>query len=237
MNNRQLNKYEMLCAVYNVYDTEKEAFNSFPAAAAAFSDIKMIYKEIELNEKIINQGTKGKVDSKNTAQEQVIRTGLILAGAIYAYAVDKNDYELMTFSDLNSKSFSKLRDSEVPITVDNIIDKAEELGDLLIPFGISVEKKTAARQLLNEYTEKYADLNTGKTSKKTANANVAMLLEKADKKLKVLDKLMLNVKESNAELYSKYNAARVIIDKAGSHKIAAPAGSATSAETTAKQQG
>ena len=130
MNNRLLNKYEMLNSVFSVYDADKEAFSSFPAVAASFSDIKMICKEIELNEKIINQGTKGKVESKNTAQEEIIKTGLILAGAIYAYAVEKNDAELMTFSDLSTKSFLKLRESEVPIKVDSIIDKTEELGDL-----------------------------------------------------------------------------------------------------------
>ena len=46
-----------------------------------------------------------------------------------------------------------------------------------------------------------------------------MLFDKADKKLKVLDKLMLGFKESSPELYSRYNAARVIYDKRGSHKV------------------
>mgnify|MGYP001605910363 CR=1 FL=1 len=46
-----------------------------------------------------------------------------------------------------------------------------------------------------------------------------MLFDKADKKLKVLDKLMLGFKESSPELYSRYNAARVIYDKVSSHKV------------------
>lgn len=218
MNNRQLNKYDMLGSVCSLYDTESGAFAAFPAVAAPFSDIKMVYQEIGLNEKIIKEGTKGKVSSKNTAQEQIVKIGLIFAGALYAYAVDTNDQELMTFSDLNSKSFSKLRDSEVPITVESILAKVEGLGDKLIPYGISTEKKTSGREMLNEYIAKFAELNSGKTSKKTANENISMLLEKADKKLKVLDKLMLGVQEANAGLYSKYTSARVIVDKASSHK-------------------
>jgi hypothetical protein len=237
MNVRQLNKYEMLCSVYNFYDTEKVDLSSFSAVTAPFTDVKMICKEIELNEKIVNQGTKGKVGSKNTAQEEIIKNGLIIAGAIYAYAVEKNDIELMNFSDLSTRSFARLRDSEIPIKIDDILSKAEELGDLLTQFGATAAKRTAAKLVLDNYTDKFAELNSGKVSKKTANETINLLFDKADKKLKVLDKLMLGVQESNAELYTKYDNARVIIDKAASRKTAvadSPAQTTTTTTTAAK---
>lgn len=234
MNNRQLNKYEMLCAIYTLYDKQKEAFTEFNAVAGPFTAIKSFCKEIELNEKIVSEGTKGKVESKNNAQEKIIQTGLVIAGAIYAYAADKNDVELMTFSDLYSKSFTKLREAQVPIEVDKILDKAGELGDLLIPFGLSADKRTSARQTLDEYIDKFANLSSGKTSKKAAGENIAALFDNADKKLKVLDKLMLGVKEKNAELYAMYESAKVIIDKASSRKTTAQTETADTVPSTVK---
>ncbi|MFA5806619.1 MAG: hypothetical protein WC879_18460 [Melioribacteraceae bacterium] len=175
--------------------------------------------EIDLNEKIIQEGTKGKVISKDDSQAELIKTALVFAGSIYGYAAGKNDMELLTFADINSSTFNKLRDAEIPLTVEKILDKADALGTSLIPFGITEEKRTSGRAGLNDYLQKFGSVNTGKGSKKSARETNLMLFDKADKKLRVLDKLMLGFKESSPELYSRYNAARVIYDKGSSHKV------------------
>ena len=219
MNTREKNKHEMLGAVSNFYDTEKNSFAELPGISAAFADIKMIHKEIGLNEKIIQEGTKGKVVSKDDAQAELIKTALVFAGSVYGYAAGKNDSELLTFADINSKTFSKLRDSEIPLIVEKILDKADEIGETLIPFGITGEKRTLARTKLDDYLQKFGSVNTGKNTKKSARETNLMLFDKADQKLKVLDKLMFGFKESNTGLYSKYSAARVIYDKVSGYKV------------------
>lgn len=229
MNNRELNKYETLGRLVSLYENEKESFAGLPAIEKAFGDIKSAYKEIQLNEKVIQQGTKGLVNSKDNSQEQIIQMGLVFAGALYAYAVDKSDTGLITFSDISSKTFAKMRDSQIPIAIDGILDKVEELGDSVTEYGLPPEKRSAGRALLEDYIAKYDVLDNGKTSKKSARQNIISLLEKADAKLKVLDKLMLNIKESNSGLYAKYVSAKQIIDKAGTHKTA---GDSTATTTT-----
>ena len=218
MNTREKNKNETLDAVSNFYDAEKNSFTGLPGIVAAFSDIKMIHKEIDLNEKIIQEGTKGKVVSKDDSQDELVKTALVFAGSVYGYAAGKNDSELLTFADINSKTFSKLRDSEIPLIVEKILDKADEIGEALIPFGITEEKRTLARTKLDDYLQKFGSVNTGKSTKKSARETNLMLFDKAGQKLKVLDKLMFGFKESNPGLYSKYSAARVIYDKVSSHK-------------------
>ena len=218
MNTREKNKKEMLGAVSNFYEAEKSSFTPLPGVTAAFSDVIMIKKEIDLNEKIIQEGTKGKVISKDDSKAELIKTALVFSGSIYGYAADKNDLELLTFADINSSTFNKMRDAEIPLMVEKILDKADEIGEALIPFGITEEKRTTGRVKLNDYLQKYGSVNTGKGSKKSARETNLMLFEKADKKLKVLDKLMFGFKESNPELYSRYTAARVIYDKGSSHQ-------------------
>ena len=171
-----------------------------------------------MNEKVIQEGTKGKVISRDDSQAELIQTALVFAGAIYGYAAGKNDLELLTFADLDSSTFAKLRDAEIPLRVEKILDKGDEIGAALIPFGITEENRTLARAKLDDYLQKFGSVNTGKGSKKSAAESTQMLFKKMDKKLKVLDKLMLGFKESNPELYSRYNASRIIYDKKASHK-------------------
>ncbi len=230
MNTHEKNKYEMLEAVYGFYENEKENLVQLPAASAAFSEINLIVKEIALNEKIIQEGTKGKIISRNDSQAELIKIALVIAGAIYGYAAEKNNSELLNFADINTKTVSKLRNSEVPIFVEKIIEKADELGDELIPFGITADKRNSVRTLLKDYSDKYAVVSAGKVTKKSAGETIEMLLKKADAKVKVLDKLMIGFKDSNSQLYSKYSSARVIYDKAGKHKI--PAENVPQTETT-----
>jgi hypothetical protein len=221
MNTREKNKNEMLGSVAAYYEENKLQFAGMTGIVSTFSELTAIHKEIDLNEKVIQDGTRGKVVSKDLSQEELIKTALVFAGSIYGYAAAVNNPELLTFSDISGRTFLKLRDSEIPITVEKLLDKADELADDLIPYGITGEKRTEARSRLNNYFDKFSSVSTGKQTKKSSRETIDMLFNKADQKLKVLDKLMLGLKESNAELYSKYSAARVIVDKAGSRRTAA----------------
>lgn len=223
----------MLGTVVEFFEQEKTNF-SFPAAVAtAFGNLKMIVKEIKLNSLVVQEGTKGKVVSKDDSQEQIIRTTLVFAGAIYGYAATKNDTELLTFADINSRTILKLRDSEVPAFAEKILDKVDELGAELISFGIDETKRTLARTKLADYEEKFASLGSGRTTKKAAAENIPMLFNKADKLLKVLDKLLLGVKDDNPELFSRYTAARSIYDKRAAHNVDEPVVEELAATTTA----
>ncbi len=218
MNKQNRNKDEMVANVSAFGESEKDSFSDVPAIATTFADIKMCHREIELNDSIFKEGVKGIVVSKDVSQGELIKTGLVVAGGLYAYAVDNNDSELMTLADLNTKSFGKLRDSEIPVMVERIIDKADLLKDKLANYGITEAKLTESRTKLNDYITKFGSVSTGKGAKSAANSTIKLLLEKCDKKLKVLDKLMLAYKETNPVLYNKYLAARTIYNKGTTHK-------------------
>lgn len=222
MNKSEKNKFEMIGSVANFGKTENTSIATMPALVPEFSDLEMIHKEIGLNDRVLEEGTKGKVVSKNISQAEIVKTGLVFAGAIYGYAAAKEDSELMTFADVSSVTLKRLRDSEVPLVIERFLDKADELGNELAAYGITEEKRTAARRQLNNYLDDFSELSTGKGSKKTARQNITLLFNKADKKLKVIDKLMLGFKVSNPELYSKYEAARVIYDKGIGHTKSTP---------------
>jgi len=237
MNNRELNKYEMLVAVYGYYLGKKTAANFNRATTSVFEGIHLIVKEIELNEKTLQEGNKGKIASRDVTQDELSTTALVVAGALYGYAAGISDTELLNVSDINSSSLKRMRNSELPIFVESLFDKADSIGDGLIAYGVSAEYRTSARTLLNDYLSKYGEVNSGKTSKSKAHENVRLLLTKADEKLKVLDKLMFGVKVSNPDLYTEYESARVIIDKAVSHNTGSStenkdAGSTSNTATT-----
>jgi len=218
MNAREKNKKEMLQAVSEFYESEKDAFTGLPGVIAAFSDLGLINKEIDLNLKVIKEGIKGKIVSKDNSQDELIKMSLVFAGAVYGYAAVSNDFELLTFMDISSTSFYNLRDAEIPLLAEKILDKADALGAALIPYGISEEKRTNARAMLNDYLQKFGSVSTGRGSKKSATETNDMLLVKMEKKFKALDRLMLGFKEGSPELYSRYNASRVVYDKRGARR-------------------
>ncbi len=218
MDVRQKNRDEMLGTISNYYDEEKVSFTPYPKINSLFLEIKTIHREIGLNESILKEGLKGKVASKDDSQEEIIKTGLVFAGVLYAYAVETNNVELTTLSDISSKYFVRLRDSEIPLFIEKILDIADELGDKLTDFGITTEKRTAARSKLEDYLKKFGSLNTGKGSKSNAVKTITMLLSKSRAKIKILDKLMLGISEEKPDLYSRYLEAKKIYDKAATHK-------------------
>ena len=216
MNTREKNKQEMLGTVSGFYEEYKNSFTGLTGLITAFSDIISIKKEIELNEKIVNEGTKGKVVSRDDSQNGLITSALTFAGALYGYAASKNDLELLTFADISSSTFTRMRIAEIPLRVEDILDKVDELGEELLPFGITGEQRTAGRAILDDYVKKFGSVNSGKGSKKSASDSSKKLLTKVDAKLKVLDKLMFSFSTSDSDLYSKYETARMIYDKGGS---------------------
>jgi len=215
MNIREKNKKEMLGNVSGFYNLEKAAFTGMPGLNASFSDIIAINKEVELNEKVIQEGTKGKVISRDDSQAELIKTALVIAGAVYGYAASKNDLELLTAVDISSSTFKKMRDAEIPIRVEKILESATALGGELLPFGVSEELLNSSKTKLDDYVTKFGGVYAGRGSKKAAAESTKKLLAKSELKLKVLDKLMLSFKTSDADLYSRYEAARMIYDKRG----------------------
>ncbi len=216
MNIREKNRSEMYERVVTFGNTEAAKLTAIPKVGVVITELKTIQREISINNSVLNEGTKGKVVSKDSSQKEIVPIGLSIAGAIYSYAVETSNDELMIFADINSKTMLQLRDSELPLFIEKILDKADELGDDLIPFGITTEKRTAARTKLDDYILKFATLNTGKGVKTTARKNITMLFAKGDKNLLILDKLMIGFRGDDVELYNLYQAARVIIDKPGS---------------------
>lgn len=215
MNNKEKNRFEMIGSVYSFGEAEVSALGVIPKLSELFGDLKMIHREISLNDKLLSEGTKGKVASKEVSQTEIVNLGLVFAGALFSFAVDRDDTELMTFADINSKTIKKLRESELPVFIERILDKADAIAEGLTKYGISKEKRNAARATLNVFIERFAAVSIGKGSKSAARDNITLLFKNADKKLKVLDRLMLHFKNDNAELFNKYTAARVIYDKSG----------------------
>ena len=207
MTNGEISRYNRNGVVIEFGELYKQQTSTVAKLDAAFGDASLMHKEIGLNKKIVDEGTGGMVISKDISKVTVIKTSLVFAGALFGYAADNNNNELLTFSDLNTRSFTRLRDSQVPLLAESILEKCAALGDALVPSGITAEKRTAFRELLTEHMDKFAALNQGKISKKTANATIKMLLAKFEKKLTVIKKLMLGFEDSNPEMYAKFTAA------------------------------
>ncbi len=91
MNQRDKNKDERLGRIGDFYTDQKTSLADVPAIDAVCGEINSIHKEIGLNMKVLEGGTKSKVVSKDESQASLIQTGLVVAGALYGYAAGKNN--------------------------------------------------------------------------------------------------------------------------------------------------
>lgn len=221
MTKRERNISNMYAAVYGVGEEHSETFAGVPKLGTNFGALKNVHREININELILTGGTKGSVASKNVSKEELIDTGLVLAGVLYSYAVDTKNIDLKVLTDLNRTNFKRFRESHVPVKVEELLDKADAIGEALIPYGLTAEKRAAARTQLEDYIVIFTTVNTSKAAKNAAREVMTLLFEKADEILIMLDKLMVPFQKTNPEVYFAYKSSRNIID-VGSKKTTEP---------------
>lgn len=234
MNKNDEGKLEMIDDVVDVLDAEKAIYSSVNAISLQRDNLRNISLEIKKNEATLKDSTIGKTESKYVSEDELVHDTVVVAGGIYAYASTEQLTDLKVFSDVSRRDFRRMRDTDVPVKAKSILDKADELGDALLPYGITQALRDELREDLSIYGEKVSDQGSGFVDKSTARSIITALFKKGDVALNILDKLMKQFQKSNTEFYTKYTTARNIWDKASRHIETKT--ESTTAETTTTGQ-
>jgi hypothetical protein len=186
---------------------------------------------IELRNGIIAKGgtlkedTKGNTAAKHNVLDQLSFEALVLAGAIYSYAVRTKDTALATSFDYGERHFTHERIDEIPLEAKNILDKAIELGNKLEPYGIHAIDVENLTNSLAEVDVKSKIKIEGTQEKGSARSLLFEDFKKVDKEIELLEKLTIRYKKSNPEFHAKLSIAKTVKSKAtGSRKKGADAG-------------
>ncbi len=232
MNKNDEGKLEMIDDVVDVLDAEKAIYSSVNAISLQRDNLRNISLEIKKNEATLKDSTIGKTESKYVSEDELVHDTVVVAGGIYAYASTEQLTDLKVFSDVSRRDFRRMRDTDVPVKAKSILDKADELGDVLIPYGITQDLRDELRTDLTDYSVKVSNQGTGVVDKSAARSNITALFKRADIALNILDKLMKQFLKSNPEFYNKYKISRNIWDKATRHTETSTADASATTNTT-----
>ena len=196
-------------------DNAPETVAIIPLFAKNIARLRVITSTVKQLALEQGQVTTGITTQKNNLLDEVIGLALDVAGAVHAYAEEKNDTALQEKMDYSSSDFSHIDQSIILTTLEIILVQAQKLSVAeLEECGITAAEMT-------DFVEKLAKLKTSVNEKGLAvidqsNATKQigeLMTEAANLKKKSLDRLARQFERKAPDFYFKYKASSSITYK------------------------
>jgi len=209
-NEAKLNMYNAVAAFLQ---TNNAAFAAVPALAAAITTFNTRLQELKdaatEEAQIITGITKNKGNLKKTLCE----TAATNAAILFAYATAENNEELKAKARISYSDFSKLRDEDLTLYSQNISTALTASQAALAGYGITAAVVTEFNTLIAQYNSAVPSPRNAASLRKTYSLQLKELFKTVDTILKLqIDKLMLQFKKSNTNLYNDYKENRTIVN-------------------------
>lgn len=219
MNGRQLDDLSMQKVVNCLWDdTTPEILALMPEIEAVKTAFKENIDTIDVLYNGQNTNRTGTRMTKDEYREDMMTKAFGVAAKTCAYAIAINDEELQmkvtyVYTDLN-----ELRDTVVANTCNEIYSIARDLGDVLIPYGVTVETLAKLSNSITLYREIQPKTREGIVDQTLFTSQIEELLAANHKLLFRMDKLVIMLRFDKPLFYEQYFNSRKIIDT-GSRKF------------------
>lgn len=220
MNNRQTNLLNMYRAVVNVQTKNATATASVPAVARQTAALASTLDTIGELSRAQEASSKGITLDKTRIREILINATLATAGAVASWASENNNEEVrvkMTFSPSGLKGST---DRELATSAHTVATEAakHDLGE----FG-------AGPLALEAFNAKIAAFDAIADAPRQATIATSAVTKALDEQFRLadrivkerMDKLMEQFRESQAQFFNEYKAARIIVDRGGGQSASA----------------
>jgi len=187
--------------------------NLIPKFASAIDKLESITIEIDEIRVQQEKDLKGVTTDKLFTMGNLIDYLVDIAGAIYAYALDKNDNALMSKVNFTASEVEKMSQSEI-ITAAKIVN--EEAGKVaasdMTDHGISADELKEFGELNDYFQVIKSSTREAIIDRSGSTEKLRKLFIEARKLVKgTLDRLAMQYKRKDPDFYLKYRAARIII--------------------------
>jgi len=210
------NYYQMLLSVKKFLVHNSAVTSEKPAFARAIT---------RLNEKIAairsldeNRGERGSgvTGTKSQVKESLLESIFKAAGAIKAYASEKNKPDLYNSGNITKSALARMRELDLVKYAKSIHDLTSANSQDLADFGISTADLEVRTDLNDAFSDLISEVGSrqGQRSGKTKSLNtlfeeVRIILEQQ------VDGLAATLKQNNPDSYNQYISVRVITDRGG----------------------
>lgn len=217
MTSRNEAKLSMYNAVLNFCDENSATIatlTAFPTVLTAFANkVEAIEDMGQLEAQVISGVTINKADLKKTLSQ----TASTNAAALFAFATAENDVVLKEKARYSYSDIFRLKDEELTLVVQNIIDQVNANVASLAGYGITAATVADFQDLIDDYNSNAPTPRNAISLRKSYKVQLQTLFKEADSILKdQMDKLALQLKTANPGFYIAYTNNRVIIDAGSS---------------------
>lgn len=154
--------------------------------------------------------------------ENLIDSSLEIAGAIYSYAHDEKNNELMARVDLKPTYFEKMTQAEIISVAGIIMEAASKLSpEALANEDISAEEISTYAKLISFFKAIKSSKREAVIDRSGTTEKLNQLFEEANALIKEkLDRLARQFKRKDPDFFLKYKAARTVLYRNASKKEA-----------------
>ena len=199
----------MLATVYAYAAENSNVYSDTEEFVSGIAKLKGLLDLIKDKEDERSTVVTGKTKDKNVTRKSVSDFAVMVAGAIYAYGKKSENVVLTEKVNISLSFLNSLRNHDLVIVLESIVELAEENSAVLVPFGITAEKLLEYKARVTQYSKALSAKDSSGASKSSAVKSLRHLFKECDDILDTLDKLVKGYIESNAAFYNGYKAARV----------------------------
>ena len=193
---------------------ESNTWTKIPALVKAAGELDLIVTGIATQLGITSKQS-GAVSSKDALLNTVSVAAHEVAAGIHAYAQETDDPELAAEVDFSLTDIATGRPAAVVARCTNIAALGAEHLDSLADYNITQAKLTALTKKITAFEKQVPKPRQSVARKAAANKAARRLLEEGrDLLYGRMDKLMVQFRETQPELYAEYKTARKIVNSA-----------------------
>ncbi len=222
MNNKQQNKYNMYVASRAALHKHQTIWTTLTGFADSVDDLDTQLAVITSLAQV-QAAPNGGAALKKSAKDSLLGTAYQVAAATRAYAVVNNDVELAAQLDYSESDLGEGRPQEVVVRCRNVWSTATDNQAASAAFGVTPAKLTNLKKRIDDYEAANPKPREGRAATKAATTTLPTTFAQLDEILNdCLDGLMAQFRESEAEFYNEYFAARRIVNVPGRAKKTTP---------------
>lgn len=214
MNQKDQNHFDMHVQVQRCLDGNPEKWNFIPALTRYKNMLDENIQLIREKDEKATGVTKGITVSKSELRQSLAMKMAIVAGAMYAYASEHNDSELLQDVDISYHELAKLPEQEFINKTATILDLGEDRLEELADQAITAGQLTDLSTSLDDFREMKGLPRTKQLSIRAAKDEVSALVDQTNDMLREqMDKSMLRFRTIDEAFYESYQNARTIVDR------------------------
>jgi hypothetical protein len=221
MKTKQINKLTMYLTVGGICDASNTVWQPLQAFADAYTDFKTHVTRIQVLSQSQEQDNSGIAQDKQAARAAMCNATLPITKAVHAYAVKTRNNQLIMQMNFSLSELMGGRDVQSAERCQNIYDAANANIASLASYGITAAKLAVLGNAIAAYNALITAPREMRAQGKTITGNIQAEFDAADDALTLMDDLLGQL--DNAKFAADYKNARIIVDTAASHAVAAAA--------------